>query len=587
MSDVPVPESLSGLAASPGLAVGRVCFWSDPEGIPRYAITSGQVKEELRRLDEALGLSHRQLADLRQRVAKELGEEEAAIFSSHRLLLDDPAFYARVEKRLITENINLEAAVEDVVEEMMRLFKKIPDPYLRERADDYRDVGRRVLDNLLSYQRQCALNEGELIVLVARELMPSDTVHFQREHIGAFITERGGVASHAAILARSLRIPAVVSLSAALQKLHSGDLVVVNGKEGQVVLRPDPELIARARADQAARARSLGTLSLARAATTRDGVQVQLSANLTREVEAEEARQVGALGVGLLRTEFLFMSRGEFLDEEAQYRAYRHVIEIMAPHPVTIRTLDLGEDKQLNFGAPVESGTCVLGWRSLRLSLADRDVFLAQVKAVLRAAVHGAARILIPMVSGVEEIRQVRELIAEAEAVLSAQGIPFQMRVPLGAMIETPASALIPEFILKEVEFLSIGTNDLVQYTMVADRVSERMQPYYRSSAPPVLFLLQRLAAAAAAAGKDVSICGEIAGDPLYLPLLLGLGYRNLSVAPVLLPDLAAAIGTITVSQAEEVARHCLRLATADEIEAYLRDQHPLPDESPKTPSQA
>lgn len=563
---------IRGIPASPGLAVGRVCFWNDPEAIPRYHIQPEQAREELRRLDEALAASRRQLSQLRERVEQEVGQDEAAIFASHRLLLDDPAFYARVEKKLIADNLNLEAAVEDVIADLAKVFQKIPDPYIQERAGDYRDIGRRLLDNLLSYQRQCTQEEGEQIILVARELMPSDTVHFHRQHVAAFVTEHGGVSSHAAILARSLQLPAVVSVPHALARLRAGARVVVDGTTGRVLTSPTQAEVEAARHDQAVRQSAGETPRAAQAARTADGAEVLFAANLTREVEAEEARHLGALGVGLFRTEFLFMDRGEFLNEEAQYQAYRHVVEMMAPHPVTIRTLDVGEDKHFDFENPVEpQPTCVLGWRSLRLSLTYQKVFAAQLRAILRAGAHGAARILLPMVSGVEDVRQVRTLLAEQIQALAAAGVPHDPRIPVGAMIETPAAAVLPEILMPEVDFLSVGTNDLVQYVMVADRTSERLQPYYRPTAPAVLILLHRLAQAAEAARKPISICGEIAGDPRYLPLLLGLGYREFSVAPVLLPDLAQAVGRLRLEECRRVAAASLRLATAGEVEALLR----------------
>jgi phosphotransferase system enzyme I (PtsI) len=566
---------IKGIAASPGLAFGKVCFWSDPENVPRYTIEADQVPNELARLDEALVTARRQLADLQDRVEKEIGHEEAAIFTSHSLLLDDPAFYARVEKFLTQEHINLEAALEKAIDDIVKVLKKIPDLYLRERADDFRDVGRRVLENLLAYQRQCTLEEGGQIILVAHELMPSDTVQFHRHHVGAFVTERGGVSSHAAILARSLRLPAVVSVPQILSQLQAGVTVLVDGNLGQVVVNPLPEEIEKAERDYALRAKAAEKVRPAVVSHTLDKVEIFLSANLTREDEAEEARGVGAHGVGLLRTEFLFMDRGEFLDEEKQYRAYRHVVEIMAPHPVTIRTLDLGEDKQFNFENPVENTTaCVLGWRSLRLSLADEKVFMAQLRAILRASAHGPVRILLPMVAGLEEVRHVRRLLEQARGELTSRGQAFGADVALGAMIETPAAAILPEMILKEADFLSVGTNDLVQYVMVADRVSEHMQPYYRSTSPAIIALLSRMVQAARAANKDISICGEIAGDPIYLPLLIGLGFRNLSVAPVLIPDLAAAVAGLSVSESEALAARCLLGTTADEVEAVLGEKY-------------
>ncbi len=565
--------SLSGIPASPGMAVGRVCFWSDPEATPRYKISPDMIGDELKRLDEALALSRKQLEQLQQRVEKEIGQDEAAIFSSHNLLLNDPTIYSRIEKQLISEGINLEAAVEDVIEELVKVFLKIPDPYIRERADDYRDIGRRLLDNLLSYQRQCTMAEGELIVLVARELMPSDTVHFHRHHVGAFVTERGGVSSHAAILARSLGLPAVVGISGVLKQLRAGELVVIDGTKGRIIKDPSESLITMAKQERKSRIALTKQERPAQITKTKDSHEIIISANLTREIEANEARRVGAMGVGLLRTEFLFMDHDEFLDEEGQYLAYRHVVEKIAPHTVTIRTLDLGEDKHFDFESPIEDNMsgCVLGWRSLRRSLADSKVFLHQLRAILRAAVHGPVRILLPMISGVEEIRVVRMLLANAAQELAEAGVPYNADILVGAMIETPAAAVVPRLILQEADFLSVGTNDLVQYTMVADRVSEKLQVYYRPTAPAILALLKALPEAGREVDKDVSICGEIAGDPLYLPLLLGLGFRNLSVAPVLIPDLAEAVTKLEMKACVELAQAALKKSTADEVEALLK----------------
>ncbi len=565
-------EKLSGIPASPGLAVGRVCFWNDPEAIPRYRINPAKAGDESKRLDAALELSRQQISGLKQRVEKELGREEAAIFSAHNLLLNDSSFYSRIEKKLMNQNLNLEAVVEDVIEEMVQIFLKIPDRYLRERADDYRDVGRRLLENLMSHQRQCAMDEGEQIIIAARELMPSDTVHFPRRQVGAFITEQGGISSHAAILARSLRIPAVAGVPHILTKLQGGERVLVDGNQGIIIIDPQLELIEQAREDT----RSRSTISLqvraAQAARTREGVEIYLSANLTREVEAEEAKRLGALGVGLLRTEFLFMDRGEFLDEDEQYKAYRHVVETVSPYPVTIRTLDIGEDKHFDFENPVETESdLVMGWRSIRLSLANQKIFFPQLKAILRAAAHGPVRILLPMIIGIEEIRMVKQLMKEAARELKDQGITHELNIPVGAMIETPAAAISPRVILQEADFISVGTNDLVQYIMVADRNAERMQPYYRSAAPAILMILKQLAATAQTLDKDISICGEIAGDPLYLPLLLGLGYRKLSVAPVLLPDMAGIIGNLDISECETLAQKALQALTADEVEHLLQ----------------
>ncbi|MBN1595202.1 phosphoenolpyruvate--protein phosphotransferase, partial [candidate division FCPU426 bacterium] len=390
--------------------------------------------------------------------------------------------------------------------------------------------------------------------------------------VGAFVTETGGVSSHAAILARSLRLPAVVSVRGVLQKIRGGERVLVNGTLGQVVLNPSPAQAEEARAEGEKRGELFLPARSAQPVYTADGVPVIFTANLTREDEAADAVRVGAMGVGLLRTEFLFMDRGQFLGEEEQYAAYRHVLESMAPHPVTIRTLDLGEDKHFDFENPVEQASphCILGWRSIRLSLAHEGVFLDQLKALLRAAAHGTLRILLPMVNGAEEVRRVKELLVQAVDELRARNIPHQDKVQVGVMIETPAAAISPEILLAEADFISVGTNDLVQYVMVADRASEKMHAYYRSCSPIILKLLKNLAHTAGTMGKDASICGEIAGDPRYLPLLLGLGFRSFSVAPVLLLDLVQSAATYRIPECEDLAEKALRMTTADEVEALL-----------------
>ena len=563
---------LKGIAVSPGAAYGRVCLYGDIHTVPRYTIRAEEAEDELARLDEAIRESSQELEEIRRRVEAEVGKQEADIFLVHQMLLEDTHLYAQVERKLIQAHLNVEAAIEEVLEESRRIFSELENPYLRERADDIQDVGKRLLSNLLSHRRECLLDEEEKTIVAADELIPSVTVHFDERRVAGFVTEKGGLTSHASILARAMEIPAVVGVRGLLEYAEMGHLVIVDGFEGTVHLHPTPEVIAeyeRLEAELTAHRETHRAL-IDLPSVTRDDEKVVLEANIGKGADVESALLYRAEGVGLYRTEFHFMIQAQFPDEEEQYNIYRRAVERMAPHPVTIRTLDLGGDKYLSYLPRLPEVNPYLGWRAIRVSLEHPEVLKTQLKAILRASAHGRARILFPMIATMEDLRQAKEVLREAEEELRADGIPFDEAVPVGAMIEVPSAAILARMLIREVDFFSIGTNDLTQFTLAVDRSNEKVSRYYEPLSPALLWLLRDVIRAAREADKEASICGEMAGGPEYVPLLLGLGLRHFSMSPVLIPDVKEVIRSSTIAQAEAVAERALEASTAEEVKAVL-----------------
>ena len=563
---------LKGIGVSPGVAYGRVCIYGDIHTVPRYTIRPEEVKDELARLDEAIQKSSRELEEIRRRVEAEVGKEEADIFLAHQMMLEDIHFYAQVERRLIRENLNVEAAIEETLEESRRVFSESESPYLRERADDVQDVGKRVLSHLLDHRRECLLAEDEKTIVAADELIPSVTVHLDKRRVAGFVTEKGGLTSHASILARAMEIPAVVGVQGLLEHVEIGHSAIVDGFEGTIHLHPTPEVIAeyeRLDAEFAAHRETHRAL-IDLPSVTRDGERVVLEANIGKGVDVESASLYKVEGVGLYRTEFHFMIRPQFPDEEEQYAIYRRAVERMAPHPVTIRTLDLGGDKYLSYLPRIPEVNPYLGWRAIRVSLEHPEVLKTQLKAILRAGVHGRARILFPMIATIEDLRRAKGVLGEAEEELRSKGIPYDEGMPVGAMIEVPSAAILARLLLREVDFLSIGTNDLTQFTLAVDRSNEKVSRYYEPLSPAVLWLLRDVIRTAREVEKEVAVCGEMAGEPENVRLLLGLGLRHFSMSPVLIPDVKEVIRSSTIAEAESIAERALAASTAAEVKAAL-----------------
>ncbi len=564
---------LRGLALSPGLAMGEACLVGERLAIPQRTLAPGEAAQELLRLEEAVERARRELLAIRSGVKTELGAREAEIFDAHLLFLDDPYLKREVEQKLFVEHKGLEQAIAEVMAESERMLSAVEDSYLRGRAADVRDVGSRLLRHLLGRSQYDFFAAHAEVVVVAEELTPSQTVGFDRGKVKGFVTERGGATSHAAILARTMGVPLVSGVKGATHRVALGARLIVDGYGGQVIVNPsleDENAYQQRRELLEGTARELAELTTVPSRTL-DGIEVTLMANVGSMVDVDLAMHMGAAGIGLFRTEMLFLDRDTFPSEDEQFAVYREVVERVAPLPVVIRTIDIGGDKFVR-ALPGLRGEAnpYLGLRAIRLSLDHPDMFRAQLRAVLRAAAYGPAAILVPMISSLDEVRRVKALLREATEQVRALGQEYGERVLLGVMIEIPSAALLAEAILREVDFVSVGTNDLIQYTLAVDRSNERVTNLYDPLNPGVLQLLRRVADAANAAGKEASLCGEMAGDPVYTELLVGLGFRKLSMSPHFIPEVKRVVRAIDAGAAKELADCALGGVTSAEVRRLL-----------------
>jgi phosphoenolpyruvate-protein phosphotransferase (PTS system enzyme I) len=576
------PLRLTGVGGSPGVAVGRARILDRREiDVIEYDVTAEQVPEERARLAAAIEESRRQLAELRASLAREALGEHVHILDSHVLMLEDRTLLETADRLIERERINAEWAVRRAFAALRAQFDRIEDEYLRSRGQDLVYIEDRVLRNLMGRPRESLAPVSGPAVVVAHDLAPSEVVSLKRAGVLGIVTETGGPTTHAAIMARSLELPAVVGLEGVLTRVQEGDLVAVDGGTGDVIVHADaPERAdfeERRRRHESAERALLEFRDLP--CVTADGAPVLVTANIELVDEVRIARDHGALGVGLFRTEFLFIEREEDLpDEPEQFECYRAVAEGMAPHPVTIRTLDLGADKWMmrpGPEAPLDEPNPALGLRGIRLSLRIPALLRTQLRAVLRAGVHGRIRILLPLVSGVEQVRAVREILADVCRELTAEGLPHDPRLPLGTMIEVPSAALLADRLARECDFFSIGTNDLVQYTLAADRGNEQVADLYTPLHPAILELLHRTVQGARPAGIPVAMCGEMAGELRYLPLLVGLGLDELSMSPAAIPRVKRALGGLRRDRCAALVERAIACATAAEVAALLDEAAP------------
>lgn len=565
---------LRGIPASPGIVVGPVHLlrWEVPE-VRHRLIHDSAIDDEIAHLHAAFERTRERLRHIRARTEAQAGPEEAAIFDVQLGILDDHELTANVTA-LIRQNLGAEKAFDIVLLEWRQHFGRHTSPMLREKVGDLTDVHIRVLSILLDLPDHDPVDvpRGSNTILVTHDLTPSLTMQLDRECIAAIATEAGTATAHVAILARSLGLPAVVGLRQALSTLHGGEVAILDGGEGTLLIAPSDDEIAEARqrvADEAGRADVLRELAHSEP-VTRDGTRMVIRANVDIPDEAELAATSGADGVGLMRTEFLVVGRTTMPDEDEQYRAYRRVVQAFGGRPVIIRTFDVGGDKLPVGGFPSEANP-FLGWRAIRMCLDERDLFKVQLRALLRAAVHGDLRIMLPLVVTVDEVRETRQLMEEAVEELAARHVPFRAEVPLGVMVETPAAAVASDTLVRDVDFFSIGSNDLVQYTLAVDRGNANLAPRYTPFHPAVLRLMAQVQATGAANGIDVCVCGEMASQPLAVFALLGLGLRQLSVAPRAVADVKRIIRGVRMEAAREAAQAAQAAHTAREAETLLR----------------
>jgi phosphotransferase system enzyme I (PtsI) len=578
-------EIRRGIAVSPGVAIGPALVL-DTEGvrIPHRTVKPDQVPGEIARLQQALGEAAVDARDTRQNIAARLGQDIGNIFGAQQTAFEDASFRSRIEQLIVAQNYSAEYAVSRAIRDYVKRFEEAATKLgehagveIRRRAAELIDLEKQVLAILLGHTNEPLLSVSSPVIVVANDLMPSDTADFTQRTVRAFATESGGPTSHTAILAGALEIPAVVGVGRFLTDVSGGDLVIVDGERGLVILDPDERTLdeyEEKRAHLLARADWYEAIR-EKPAVTLDGVSIRLLGNIELAQEAGHCVERGADGVGLYRTEFLYLNKTIDPTEEEHYDAYCSVLKTLGPdRPVVIRTLDLGADKFAGMDELLTGEkNPFLGLRSVRLCLRKLDLFKTQLRAILRAACHGDVRIMFPMISTVEELRQCKTLLNEVREDLDDAGIPFKSAIPLGTMIEVPSAAILADILAKEVDFFSIGTNDLVQYTLAADRNNENVAHLYNPADPAVLRLISLVVEAGSRTKIDVNVCGEMSGEPLYVPLLIGLGLRQLSATPRKIPDIKRIIRQMSVPEAERVAQQALRLESARQVSNYLRDQ--------------
>lgn len=568
-------EVKRGIAVSPGVVIRpAVVLDAEEYHIPERHISPEGVVDELNRLESALSQSVEELNELRNTTAEQLGAETAAIFDFHLALLNDKNLIDKIRQLIKTKNVVAEFAVASVLREYAKQFLKMPE-YLAGRVKDVYDIERRILRRLIGQSHQRLSNLDEEVVVLAHDLTPSQTANFDRRHVLGLATDAGGRTSHTAIIARALGIPAVVGLKDASISTNPGNTVIIDGNRGIVIIDPDEETIAEHRRYLQRRVKFEHTLDQLRdlPAITADGHEINLLGNIEFPEEAQTVLAKGGKGIGLYRTEFLYLGTETEPTEEDHYRAYCKVLEVMGDLPVCIRTLDLGADKYTQARSPVPERNPFLGLRSIRFCFQHLDIFTTQLRAILRASMKGNISLLFPLITNLTELRQAKMIVRDVMEDLEEEGIEIRTDVPIGMMVEVPSAALQCNQFAQEVDFFSIGTNDLIQYTMAVDRTNEKVSPLFTAANPSVLRLIKEVIRAGQRYEVDVALCGEMGSEPEYVLLLLGMGLRTLSVAPPAIPEIKKTIRSITIEHARRVARQVATFDSDKQIISYLRDQ--------------
>ncbi|HET7580775.1 MAG TPA: phosphoenolpyruvate--protein phosphotransferase [Bacillales bacterium] len=565
---------LKGIAASSGIAIAKAFVLKKPDlDISNKKTTDPGL--ELERLEKALTRSIKELEEIKIHAASELGEDKAEIFAAHLLVLQDPEMTGEIKKYIIDEQLTAENAVNTVTSGFIETFENLENDYMKERAADIRDVSKRVLAHLLGVEFTAPAAISEEAVIIAEDLTPSDTAQLNRQLIKGFATDIGGRTSHSAIMARSMEIPAVVGSSDLTSKIKNNTTVIINGIEGEVIVDPSPEEISdyqQKQNDFMAEKQQLQQL-VSEKTITKDGKHVELAANIGSPDDLDTVLANGAEGIGLYRTEFLYMGRDSLPGEEEQYEAYKIVLEKMQGKPVVIRTLDIGGDKELPYLELPEELNPFLGQRAIRLCLERQDMFRTQLRALLRASVYGRLNIMFPMIATVDEFLQAEQILLEEKEHLKGKGIQVSDNISVGMMVEIPAAAVMAQQFAKEVDFFSIGTNDLIQYTMAADRMNERVSYLYQPYSPAVLSLIHNVISAAHAEGKWVGMCGEMAGDDTAVPILLGLGLDEFSMSASSILPARKQLKETSAKETAQHTDHLLSLRGAKEVVQYMKDR--------------
>mgnify|MGYP001385454732 CR=1 FL=1 len=564
---------IKGIAASSGISIGKAFRLVEPV-LSFEEKTVENPDAEIERFRQAVEKAKNELNILKSQTEKRLGKEQGAIFEAHLLVLSDPEFVGAVEEKIKSERKNAEAVLDETAKGFIHILEKLDNEYMRERTADIRDVTKRLMAYLLDVSVPNPGLISEEVIIVAKDLTPSDTAQLDRKFVKGFTTDIGGRTSHSAIMARSLEIPAVVGTKTATETIQDGDLLILDGLSGEVYVNPTEELLAAYKEKQKQYEKQLAEWrKLAGEPTvSSDGHRVELAANIGSPKDVKAALANGAEGVGLFRTEFLYMDKTELPSEEEQFEAYKAVLEGMKDKPVIIRTLDIGGDKELPYLSLPKELNPFLGFRAIRLCLDRTDIFRTQLRALLRASTYGKLRIMFPMVATLDEFRKAKAIFLEEKEKLQAEGVPVSDSIQLGIMVEIPSTAVLADLFAKEVDFFSIGTNDLIQYTMAADRMNERVSYLYQPYHPSILRLVKRVIDAAHNEGKWAGMCGEMAGDEKAIPLLVGLGLDEFSMSATSILKARALIKKLSKADMEQLAEKALNAATTDEVLQLVRE---------------
>jgi phosphotransferase system enzyme I (PtsI) len=566
-------ELMKGIGVSLGVVIGRAYVVDrDRVRVRRSDIPESEVKAEVTRFKNAVAASKDQLIDVRRKLSHDIGEEHGYILDSHLMILDDKMLIGGAIEIIRGEKVNSEFALREVLDRLGKIFDAMEDSYLRERKSDIEHVGERILRNLAGKQADPIGDMPQDAIVVSHDLTPADTFQMRKENVVAFVTDVGSNTSHTAIVARSLEIPAVVGLEDVTGRVSTGDPIIVDGARGIVVINPDPdtflEYLERQRRYKYFEKELFKLADLP--AITRDGHEVHMAGNVDLPDELDSVIKQGAKGIGLFRTEYLFLNRNRLPTEEEHFLAYKQMVENVDPQSVVIRTFDLGGDK-IPIPEPISNEVNpALGLRAIRFSLRKPDIFKSQIRGILRASAYGKAKVMYPMISGVHEVRRANMALEEAKQELRDEGLPFDENIPVGAMVEIPSCAITTDVLAKEVDFLSVGTNDLIQYALAIDRLNEHVAYLYEPLHPAVLRFLKMIVDAGHAEGVPVAMCGEMAGEPLYALILMGLGFDELSMSPLSIPRMKKVIRQAELKEAVLLTEKTLKMATAEETRDFV-----------------
>ena len=564
---------LKGIAASQGISFAKAYVFVEPD-LSVKEVKIEDVEAEVKRFEDAIEASKKELTIIKENALASLGADKAAVFEAHLLILDDPEFMGTVKTDIESKVINAEYAFKETSDMFISMFEAMDNEYMKERAADIRDVSKRILAHLLGVDLPNPSLIDEEVIVIAEDLTPSDTAQLNKKYVKGFATNIGGRTSHSAIMARSLEIPAVVGTSSITEDVKNGDVLILDGLDGVVLVNPDEattaeykEKHAKFEAQKAEWAKLVTEKSV-----TKDGHEVILAANIGTPADLEGVKNNGGEAVGLYRTEFLYMGRDQLPTEDEQFEAYKAVLEGMGDKPVVVRTLDIGGDKELPYLDLPKEMNPFLGFRAIRLCLEEKDLFRTQLRALLRASVYGKLCVMFPMIATVQEFRAAKALFLEEKEKLVAEGVAVSNDIELGIMVEIPSTAVIADIFAKEVDFFSIGTNDLIQYTMAADRMSEKVSYLYQPYNPAILRLVKNVIEASHKEGKWTGMCGEMAGDSLAIPLLLGMGLDEFSMSATSILQARSQIKNLTLDEMKELVEKAVMCATTEEVLALIEE---------------